>query len=397
MRQRGDINLKFSFKSGTFMQSVKRRYCEELMVKNDWETYYSTSSKSLADLVACLKKGKQFPVTSFRFDDIGNFGNADMNEFLLIWGKSVLALKVIIDDPVKSVAVLRDLLCEKIPNLKKLEIEFRRLGYTQQKEIPSSIQLFADSDEFQLPKLEVLYVSQRYKLFRGIIEDIIKAATKLNVFDGFSMDEKVIDQGDCFHESNSVTADDLRMLEKRNKLHCLKSLQICITNELIGYWAQASQRMMDLKLKSLTLSVDSSIVKNDQLKASASTIINQLLHSSVTTIQTFTTAPLGLLTGLLIPKLKHLRKLNLCNNHYNSFTMFPPSFDFAVNFPNVKELGKKTMSRCLLCTRNVSSAKDFRTFPRISKLLKSKLIEFVQMETPKNCSTANVRVAPQKF
>lgn len=204
---------------------------------------------------------------------------------------------------------------------------------------PSSIQPFDDTNEFQLPKLEALCVNSRYKEFRGIIANILKAASNLIYFDGFSMNERDIKNDKCFEKT--VSAEDLAMMRMLNKLHCLKNLQICVSEELIGHWMKSS-KCLDLQLQYLTLSAHRSVLKStsNELKSNATEIINQLLHSSKNTLRTLAIRPLRLL-NVSFPKMENLRKLDLCNDHpLSRSNMLPSQFDFADNFPNLKWLGK---------------------------------------------------------
>lgn len=93
-------------------------------------------------------------------------------------------------------------------------------------------------------------------------------------------------------------------------LHCLKILQLHISEDIIAYWGM-SAKTMDLKLESLALSLKPSIWRNEQLKSSATTIINQLFVSSKNVIHTLAIEPLGLLPLVVIPELKNLLKLDL--------------------------------------------------------------------------------------
>lgn len=326
MRQRADIELRFGFHQGKFMRSVQYRFYEELLV-NSYDPMYQYSSKSLADLVAFLKKSKHFPITRFRFDDLANFESKDMIGLLSTWGKNILSLKVCLNDPIKNtVGILSELLLDKVPNLKELEIQFRG-------KVPSSIQLFADANKFQLPKLEVLTVNSHYRKFRGIVENILQAASNLKNFDGNLKQEKDVPG---IIGKDSIAAEDLVMLKSLNKLHCLNKLNIHMSEDLIADWGK-SLSSMDLKLQSLALSFDQAVWPNEQLKSGATAIINQLLDSSKTVIRTLTIEPLRLLPELNVPKLEKLRKLDMLKV---SQLTFPVSLEMAEKFPNLKELGK---------------------------------------------------------
>lgn len=334
MRQRGDISLHFSLEDGKFMQNIQHRHCEELLI-NICKTYSVCGSRSLNDLVLCLKKSKHFPITSFQLDDLNDFENEDMRSFLSIWGKSILALNIKSHDRKDSIEILRDLLVNKVPNLKKLQIRFSWI------EFPSSIGLFADANEFQLPNLQVLVVEEKYSKFRTIIGNILKAACNLNNF-AWAVKDKHQMQFECVEES--VTVEDLTMLESYNKLHCLKNLRIDLSKDLITFWQQ-STKSGDVKLESLALSLKTSIFEDEKLKSIVTTILNQLFDSSADVMQTLAIESLGL-TNVLIPKMKKLKKLDLWDRSRRAeqtptYAMFPPLFEMADKFPNVMELGKK--------------------------------------------------------
>lgn len=106
-----------------------------------------------------------------------------MRNFLSIWGNNILALNVEIADPTNNVGKLRDLLFDKVPNLKKLKIQFCRKEQDMRWIVMScSIDLFAYLTKFELPKLEVLCVNSRYRIVRRIIENILEAACNLKTF-----------------------------------------------------------------------------------------------------------------------------------------------------------------------------------------------------------------------
>lgn len=334
LRQRDDINLHFSGQDQDrkYMQKMN---CDELLV-NICKAYSAYSSKSLADLVSCLKKSNQFPVTSFRFDEFyySKFGIEDMRSFLSIWGTNILSLNIDLNDQESSNGLLRDVLIDKVPNLKKLEIRF------SWNKFPSSIELFAESNEFELPKLQVLVVHKNYRQFRGIIGNILKAACNLNDF-VCVVEDKYQFQSTCVKDG--ITPEDLIMLESYNKLHCLKKLRIDLSEELITFW-QKSTKTGDVKLDSLALSLELSVLKNEKLKSAATAIINRLLQSSKDTMETLAIEPLGSLPQILIPKMCKLKKLDLWGSRRRETTMnvmFPPLFEMADNFPCLKELCKK--------------------------------------------------------
>lgn len=156
---------------------------------------------------------------------------------------------------------MRNLLLKSVPNLKQLEIQFCTQDYEFGEKIPSPIQLFNNSENVELPKLKVLRCNNRYRIFRGIIENILAAAGNLITFEGTatdSMNETYYPMEKVFVKDN-ITAD-LTMLQTLSKLHCLKNLQFCVSEDLIANWKK-SMKSVDLKLQSLTLSLELSVFK----------------------------------------------------------------------------------------------------------------------------------------
>lgn len=106
------------------------------------------SSLSFSDLVECLKQSKDFPCTNFRFKGVILSDDADdIEQFLSIWGKSVCAFGVKIENA-KDVEMLRNFL-GKTSHLKKLHIHFDGSDYYEQR-IEPAVHLFANSYEFRL-------------------------------------------------------------------------------------------------------------------------------------------------------------------------------------------------------------------------------------------------------
>ncbi len=255
MRERADIQLRFGFdKTSGFMRTIKKRHCEELLI-NVCQTHYELDTKSLSELVDCLGQSNHFPYTSFRFDGLANFENKEMKRFMSTWGGNISALHIQLDDVPKDAVVLRELLLGRVNNLKKLELQFS--------EDRASSSLPFAFEAFRLRKLETLCIDSRYRKHRDLIETILAAATNLKEFElikndttdvspfispNFVHDEKMVDLRD------SITAEDLALLQSFKKLHCLRKAQIYLTTELIEYW-QKSSKTLDLKLHSLALSL----------------------------------------------------------------------------------------------------------------------------------------------
>lgn len=303
--------------------------------------YYKSTSKSLHNIINILKNS-HFPYTHFDFGDMMYFGNEDMIDFLSQWGNKILSLKIKMLEPVKSVELLRKLLLEQVPNLIKFEIQFSRDeyedgGYNPYNEQESSIQLFEDLKNIQLPKLEVLVVDRRYRKFRGIIENLLAAACNLKKFES----NPNVSRLNIFEPKvDCVTQKDLPMLWSLNKLQCLKKLDICLTDDIIKYCGKHSV-LINMQLESLHLSF-ANIWENDQLKHVASSVLNQLLNGSKDVIKTLSIEPIGSLEGVIFPRLHKLRKLVLWKSYVSEeVPMFPPLLEMASVFPNLKELGKK--------------------------------------------------------
>lgn len=319
MRHRADIEVRFAFEDGEFMHRIQHRCCKELLIDGCSE-FYIRGSKSLTDLVVCLAKSTEFPFTNFCFDNLRNFWNSDIRSFLAFWGSNIVTINVGIDYRVEDVGLLRKLLFDRVPNLKKLEIvQLNKMWSFFHRDIPKSIQFCADFSEFQLPQLEELCVCG-YLEFSVQIENILRAATNLKTIWKAYAD-----------------VPTLKMLQKLNKLHCVKQLELVVTEELIGYWVKSPQNM-DLKPEYLDVSFEPTIWENQQLKSSATAIVNQIFLSSKDVMQTLYIPKLGSLTGLAIPKIETLQTLHL--QFGRSGAMFPPLFDLAGTFPNVRELGK---------------------------------------------------------
>ncbi|KAG4068268.1 hypothetical protein HA402_007788 [Bradysia odoriphaga] len=99
---------------------------------------------------------------------------------------------------------------------------------------------------------------------------------------------------------------------------------------------------MDLPLKSFELSI-TWIWDDQQLSARATKIINKIFESSKNSLLKLVIPPLGLLSGLVIPEFENVRILYLSHDEsyedYNSGpAMFPPLFEMAEHFPNLREL-----------------------------------------------------------
>lgn len=297
LKHRDDMELTFDFKRGQFVNS---------------------KSNSLKQLVQCFRKSTLF-FTHFNFGDLMYFGYEDIKQFFAIEGKLIRSLEITMTDSQNDVETLRKLLLAQVPNLKKLKIDFKFRSLNQGSS--STAQLF-DSNKFQLPKLEVLVVVDRCRVYRTITGDILTAACNLKRLD----------------VTDNVTVEDLIFLQSLSKLHCLKTFKVCLSENLIGYWPNSS-KTMNLKLESLHLSFGN-IWENKHLKLGATAIINQLLASSKDVIGTLSMEPIGLLPGVVFPKLDKLYKLDI-HPGLTDCEIFPPLLDMADIFPNLKELGKK--------------------------------------------------------
>lgn len=328
------------------------KICNEIYRFTQYGNRYKLHQKrkSLIDLVDCLKDSDNFPFTSFHFNGLANFEIEEMTNFLSMWGQNIRKLNIDLDDPINNIEGLKTLLLKKVTNVKKLHIQFcpKKYHFIFERIFPSSIQLFDEVNEFQLPKLNVLSVDSRFRTFPGIVEGLLVAACNLKKFDlkrttRCLYKETMIDLHDSGDLHESITADDLEMLRSANKLHCLKNIRIDLSEYLIDFW-ENSMKFGDLKLESLAISVEPSIFKEKKLTSSATAIINQLFDSSKEVLHTLAVAPLGWLPGLIIPKMENLKKLELWEFSAKEppvSTMFPPLFEMADNFPNLKELGKK--------------------------------------------------------
>lgn len=361
MRQRTDMELRFCFDDdeGEFLRHFPMYKNYELIANIADNDHSGLSCMSLSEFASFLQNGNNFPYTSFRFDHFESFANEEMKSFLSIWGTNILALNIRLEDPTNDIEILRDLLFRKVPNLRKLEAQFCRneSQYTFWKKNPSSVQLFVNAKELQLPMLEVLCVNSRYRKFRGIIENILVAACNLKNFELTDRNPIRIRQVPFYYEKvvkvnpqERITTDDLTMLQSLNKLHCVQSLRLYVSESLIDSWEKSANSMC-LKLQSLDLSFQPSILLSNQLKARATEIINRLLQSSMAVIQILAIEPLGFLPGLFIPQLKQLYKLDLwpfLQSESSTCAMFPPPFVMADIFPNLRELGKKLRYRATI-------------------------------------------------
>ncbi|XP_037027819.1 uncharacterized protein LOC119068331 [Bradysia coprophila] len=346
-QQRTDVELEFRFNKGNFVQTIKCRRCEVLLV-NLCKTAYRYGTKNLTNLLACISE--DFPYANFRFDDLEEFANEDMQKFLSVWGKNIRVLNVNMRDSPISVSHLRELLFHKVTNLKKLELTFCKDDnvYTHMKKTPSSFQIVDGSGESKLPHLDVLCVNIRFNKFHSIVANILSAASNLKVFEILKESTSNPYFGaDCVHEDRivtvdeSVSPDDLAMLQLHNKLHCVKKLELFVSEGLIAYWETSVHTMDDLKLESLAFALSPTIWENEQMKRRATSVINQLLRSSKDSLVTLSIEPVGSLPDLVIPKLEKLMNLDLCGFTQRedvNASMFPSSFEMADMFPNVKEL-----------------------------------------------------------
>lgn len=107
--------------------------------------------------------------------------------------------------------MLKELLFEKVPNLRKLEIQFCRKDYSVRNDVPSSLQLFTDSTILELPVLKVLCVNRRFRQYRVVVENILAAACHLEKFEVNMSDD------DGYGSERSFTKEDLEMLQSFNK------------------------------------------------------------------------------------------------------------------------------------------------------------------------------------
>ncbi len=334
IRQRADIKLAFKYEDGEFLQVIKYRRCEELLIDN-CKLFTKIGSKNLSDLVECIADATNFPFSSFQFDDLSKFCSGDARSFLALWGKQIVALSVNIDYRETETGILRKLLFDRVTNLKELEIGFRHRIYPFREGIPISIQRSTYSTQFQLDHLEVFYVGDYHSRNSDIIENIVAASSNLT---DLAIGDSTEENGDYSLNNLLVTVPILELLQKLNKLHCLTNVRIELSEVLIDYWLK-SKCSMELKLQSFDLWLHPSIWENERLKSFATSIANQLFHSSKDMLHTLQLPNLGEMTALVIPKLTNLRKLILPEN-YGEVAMFPQFFNLAYTFPNVKELGK---------------------------------------------------------
>lgn len=311
LRRRCDVQLHFAFLNGKFMQKVPDRNSSELIDLSENLTTFG--SKSLPDLVDCLKCSENFPFSNFRFDHSYDHAlrkrriSEDISEFIAIFGENIEAIEVPIDS---------ELILEKFPNVKKLKIRFR--DYISR---DFAFEHCVESDEMQLPKLEVLCVDKfdGYREFRNTIAYILNAAPNLKEFVG-SLD------------GHGITVEDYVMLQSLGKLHCLKDVKIVITDDWIVYWKKF-HKCMDLELHSLNVSFD----VNHQTESNAAEMINQLLRSSKGVIRTLSIEQPALI-GLVTPILENLQHLSLFFDHGATYRVLSHMAD---TFPNVKSLGKE--------------------------------------------------------
>lgn len=332
MHQRADIKIVFSYFGNQLTRCIQYRPSHTLL-KDFWPLVNEDSELTLSDLVECLKLSKNVPLTNFRFKDVIKNDDHDIESFLSIWGRNITALGVKIekDDDVKMLRVF----LQKTSNLKNLSINFGSIDFYSKQPIETAVQLFADSNEIQLPELKVLRVEGSCDYFSRIIADILKRASNLNCYKKCSMDK-----GDV---SEIITAKDLAMLQSLNKLHCLKDFNLLFKKELIELMENFAQ-IMDLPLKSFELSI-TWIWDDQQLSARATKIINKIFESSKNSLLKLKIPPLGLLSGLVIPEFENLLELHLMHDesyedHNPGPAMFPPLFEMADHFPNLLELSK---------------------------------------------------------
>lgn len=293
------------------------------------------TTMSLNDLVGCLEQSQHFPLSSFRFKDLGSNGTADFERFLSIWGKNIYELAVKIDADAGNVAMLRDLLLHKVPNLKKLGVEFD-FFFDEIDKTP--VHLFAASNKFELPQLNVLRVHCAFEKYSGIVEDLLEATPNLKLF------EKCLLTNGRMIEC--VTAKELTILRSLDKLHCLKSISLMFKEDLITCLEESPQ-IMDQQFKMIELPVDWLEQGDHQLSQRATKLINKIFDSSKNSVQRLEIPPLGWLNGLVLPKFENLRILIL--NHDEEpkdddddsvYCMFPSLFDMTENFPNLEQLSK---------------------------------------------------------
>lgn len=309
MRQRADFQIVFSL---------------ELM--------HDKSMQRLSDLIDCLERSKHFPFSSFRFKNLGtNERERDyLERFWTFWGDKIYALDVKIDET-NDAELLRVLILEKVPNLKKLGIDFTMDLFDK-----SPIHLNVGLKKLKLPKLNALRAFCVFERFSGIVEDILEAAPNLKFFEKRSLD--------FVRLSEQVTAKELTILHALDKLHCLENVSLMFKEEMITC-LEKSPQIMDLQFKSIELPIDWLDQADLQLCTRTTELINKIFDSSRNSLQTLKIPPLGWLPGLIIPKFENLQKLEMShdeelNTDDEIYCMFPPQFDMTVNFPNLRQLSK---------------------------------------------------------
>lgn len=323
MRQRADSQIVFSLFGCTLKWSLQKRP-QETLLKDFWPVKLSKGILTFRDLIECLTQSQNdFPFTSFRFRDVVK--GEEIESFLSIWGENIFALGVKLkkEDDVK---MLR-LFLEKTPNLKKFYIDFGSF------DVKYNVHLFADSNEFHLPQLHTLRVTGSCEFFCGVISDILKVASNLKCFEKRPLDDD--DDADC------ITAKELATLQLHNKLYCLTDVNLLFKEDLIDF-LEKSPQTTKLQLKCFKLSI-TRIYDNNELCARATEIIKKIFDSTKNSLLKLSIPPLGLLSGLEIPRFKNLQKLFLF--HDESYkddvsSMFPPFFEMAEHFPKLQELSE---------------------------------------------------------
>ncbi|XP_037042724.1 uncharacterized protein LOC119079042 [Bradysia coprophila] len=322
IQERDDISLCFEYSLGRYVQRFQQRQCKPCSL-NIRRSVPALSVKHLTDLVICLNESPLFPFTSYRFDQLTTDLLVSMIDFIRNWGNRVRSLRVSFSDSRGNVEILLKMLCGRLPNLKKLT-------FGPSSPIPTTISLSFDSHQLRLPKLEVLCIpNDNFRIYGTMVEDILTASSNLKTF-------LMIEQ--------AVSPNDMEILYKSEKLHCLKDLKIVVTEELIAYWKESPDRF-ELQLRSLSLSFNDIIYLDHELNSSASEIVNRLFHSSRNTLQTLVTQPLGPLIGLVFPKFDRLRQLRLRQElTQKDYQIFPFSFDWPHKLPNINELDVDILS-----------------------------------------------------
>lgn len=318
IRQRADIQI-------TFSSEYARLMTMDLM--------------SLGDLVGCLEQSNNFPFSNFRFENLGTKAKVELEPFLSIWGKNIYELVVKMDDEVNNAKMLRFLLFEKMPNLKRLGIEF-----TFDFDRKSIIRLFPNSNKFELPKLNTLRVSRSFGKHSAIVEDILEATPNLKLFEKCSLDN---------HRqlSECVTARELNILQSLDKLHCLEHITLMLTEDMISCLEKHPQ-ILNLELGSIELPPDWFRYDRDRLYTRGIKIINKIFDSSKNSLRTLKIPPMGWLEGLVLPKFGNLQTLVLSHDEEDDdddvvyvYCMFPPLYDMSDNFPNLERLSKSIWNK----------------------------------------------------